>query len=417
MFSDIVLALVVGLKPIVDAFYEYGVVKYVYMLSIFVAALLAHAGARLNADPGPRPAAADGSYLGPALLCLTVAYGGYLFALALAFGGSLHDIFKTLSPFLFYLAVSRTGSPLLLPAVAIASAGVIFGNALLFPFEYGWIYWGSVKTFKGFYFFKTDLAFAVSTALLCLAVYFRFRMTPVLVAAIVVGAAEVTLSNARLNYLTFLLVVVFVLLKSGFSLLAILRFGLVATIVGALAVALYDPRAVLSPFDMSNPSHFFQGRNEIWEILVVRGLLENGLTGWLIGQGPYADLLLYARYAFDSRAYDAHNELLHLLVTQGVVGTAVYLWIWGLMLRDALLRGIPSALRSVAWFGLGLLALQSLTAVVSSFATKTWPIVTLLLVLRYAGAVAPEHRDSRMPAARARAGEGAIALRGSPTSS
>ncbi len=414
MFSDIVLALVVGLKPVVDAFYEYGVVKYLYMLAIFVAALLAHAGTRLNADPGRGPAAPDGSQLGLALLGLSVAYGGYLFALAVAFGGSLHDIFKTLSPFLFYLAVSRAGSPLVLPAVAIASAGVIFGNALLLPFDYGWTYWGSVRTFKGIYFFKTDLAFAVSTALLCLAIYYRFRMTPVLVLAIVVGAAEVILSNARLNYLTFLLVLIFILVKSGFSLAAILRFGLVAGAVGALAVLLYDPRAVLSPFDTSNPNRFFQGRNEIWEILVVRGLMENDVAGWLIGRGPYADVLLHMRYAHEARVYDAHNELLHLLVTQGLAGTAAYLWIWALMVRDAFRRGVPAALRSVAWFALGLLFLQSLTAVISSFATKTWPIVTVLIILRYAG-VAASRRD--VPAPDARAQSGAAALRRSPAAS
>lgn len=385
VFSSACLAAVLVARPLLDAFYESGLVKYLYMLALVGAGWFAWAGRRLGTAPPATPPVSR-AYL--ALWLVLPAYALFLFGLAVAEGGGLETIFKIASPFLLYLAVAPNITRAFAPAIAISAAIVIFANLALVPFDAGYVDWGGVRTFKGYYLFKTDLAFGISTALLALAVHYRFRLNAVLVAALLAGAVQVVISNARLNYLIFGLVAVAVLARAGRGPGRLALQVLTGAGLAAAVWLLYDADQFLT-FDASNVQSFTQGRSGIWEVLLVEGFATNTASDWLFGRGLLADLMLHAEHGEGDMVHNAHNEYIWLLLTQGLVGTATYIALWTLVVRDAL-HGVRERAGWTVAMVLGVLAIQGLTANVSPFASKTWPVVFTLFLIKAAAIGSPQ---------------------------
>jgi len=280
----------------------------------------------------------------------------------------------------------------LIYALAVGAFLTIVINAALLPFEYGWVVWGSVRTFKGYYFFKTDLAYALCFSVLIFACYERNKITPVLATVVLIAAVEVVLANSRTNYISFFLVVIFLAVKEGISLRSIIRYSLLLALLGIAAAILYDPTKLLG-FDTSNQEAFTQGRSVTWDHLLA-SLAEYSPLEWLFGRGPFADLLLSIEmHGAGQMAHNAHNEMLHLLYTQGIFGTAVYIILWLMMFKMSASLEMPIWLRGTAAMGLILFLLQGMTTVMSSFATKTWPLVMVLLAVRGLGSVEGQHKQ------------------------
>jgi hypothetical protein len=381
-FSEAVLLAVIAAKPAMDALYMVPLAKYVYMLALICAGLLAYAGKGYAAAGGAAGAASSSGSALP-ILFWTFFYASFLLVLSALNGGSLHEIFKIVSPFLFYSLVRGNVSARLRYAILALALIVVFANAALLPFDYGWTYWGSVRTFKGFYYFKTDLAFSVVTSLLIIGMFFDFKPRPLFVLALLVGAVEVVLSNARLNYLTFALFLVFLLWRNGVSIPRLLGSALIVGAIAALVLILYDPGTYLSPFDITNLGKFTQGRERIWDTLVNEGIMKADLVDALFGRGMWFDWAIINEYGYGFRqAHNAHNELFHLLLTQGLMGLFLYLWLWVCVTRDTLRHAQAPGDLAIALVALALLVLQSLTAVVSSYASKTWPVVLVMLMLQ-----------------------------------
>lgn len=375
-FSSWLLLLLVMAKPLADAFYEQATVKYGYMLLLLIGALLAKYGQVFQwVKPDPRNKSLF------AFLWLITLYFFFHFGLAITYGGSLSEIFKIVSPFVFFVLVAYAADRWLIYALATGAVLTIVVNAALLPFDYGWVSWGSVNTFKGYYFFKTDLAYALTFSVLLYAFYARNSITPILALLMLIAAVEVVLSNSRLNYLTFLCVVIFIAVKQGMSLRSIIRFGIIFGLLAVVVALLYDPTKLLG-FDMSNEAAFTQGRSVTWRNLLV-AQADSSLSQWLFGRGAYADLILSADLkGIGETAHNAHNEFLHLLFTQGIVGSSIYVALWAMMFRMSLSQGMPAWARGTAAMALLLFMLQGMTAVVSSYASKTWPLVMVLLALR-----------------------------------
>lgn len=379
VFSSWPLLFLVMAKPLTDAFYEEAVVKYGYMFLLGFASLFAKYGQIFQgAKPDPRNKSLF------AYIWLITLYFFFHFGLAIAYGGSLSEIFKIVSPFVFFVLVAYAADRWLVYALAGGAVLTIVINAAMLPFDYGWVMWGSVRTFKGYYFFKTDLAYALSFSVLLYAFYARNSITPMLALLTLIAAVEVILANSRLNYLTFLCVVIFIAVKQGVSLRSILRFGLLFGLLALVVVLLYDPTKLLG-FDISNEAAFTQGRSVTWRnLLDAQG--DSSLLQWLFGRGPYADLILSADLkGIGETAHNAHNEVLHLLFTQGIFGSALYIALWVKTYRMSHSPNMPAWTRGTAAMALLLFMLQGMTAVVSSFATKTWPLVMVLLALRSLG--------------------------------
>ena len=373
--SWLLLALIVA-KPLSDALYEIDAVKYLYIMLLAAGALLArvgHAFGRDGADSRNRQLVA--------YVFLLVGYFYYLFGGALVHGGSLSAIFKIVSPFAFFALVAFANDRWLIHALAAAAVLAIVVNAALLPFDFGWTQWGSARTFKGYYFFKTDLAYALVFSLLVAAFYFRNRITPLLGVLMLLTAVQVVFANSRLNYVTLLCVFLFLGIKQGLGVRLLLGYGaLVAVLAGVVMVAV-DPSQLLG-FDTSDMRSFSQGRSDIWASLWA-GIQNFTAREWLFGQGFFADSRLVAEY---SRAgqdiHNAHNELLHLLATQGIVGLCVYIGLWVWMYRMCRPRQMPAWARGTLLTAVLVFAFQGVTTVMSPFATKTWPLVMVFLAVR-----------------------------------
>ncbi len=366
-------------KPLADAFYEQESVKYLYMLLLLSGALFAKYGQAIQwTKPDPR----NRSLL--ALIWLVILYFVFQLVLALTYGGSLSEIFKIISPFVFFVLVSYAADRWLNHALAIGSALTIMANALLLPFDYGWAMWGSVHTFKGYYFFKTDLAYALSFSVLMYAFYSRYRTTRTLVLLTLIAAVQVMLANSRLNYLSFFCVVMFMAIKGGVSQRTIVKYSLLLSIVAAVTFVFYDPTRMLS-FDISNEAAFTQGRSVTWKhLLEAQG--DSSLAQWTFGRGAFADLILSADFSgIGKTAHNAHNEALHLLFTQGICGAVLYIALWVKMFRMSHTSNMPTWVHGTGALALFIFMLQGMTAVVSSYASKTWPLVMILLALRTLG--------------------------------
>jgi hypothetical protein len=375
-FSSLLLLFLVMVKPLVDAFYEVAAVKFDYMLLLIFASIFARFGMvyqGLTADPRNKSLFA--------YICLISLYFCYLFGLVVAYGGNLSEIFKIISPFVFFVLMAFAGERRLIHALAIGAFLTILINAGLLPFDYGWVYWGSVKTFKGYYYFKTDLAYSLCFSVLIYAFYVRNKITPVLALLMLVSAVEITLANSRLNYLSFLCLAIFIAIKEGISLRSIIRYGLLLGLLGLAAMFLYDPTKLLG-FDTTNQAAFTQGRSVTW-LHLLDALADYSPVEWLFGRGAFADLILSAELTSPGQMpHNAHNELLHLLYTQGIFGAIFYIFLWVKLFRMSVIQDMPKWAHGTVALALLLFILQSLTAVVSSFATKTWPLVMVLLAVR-----------------------------------
>src|SRR5262249_22515634 len=157
-----------------------------------------------------------------------------------------------------------------------------------------------------------------------ISLFFDFKLRPVFVALLLLGLAEVVLSNARLNYLTFAVFLLFLLWRNGVSLPRLVGAVLLVTAVAAVALVLYDPTTFLSPFDITDSNRFTQGRERIWETLVSEGILKADLVDMLFGRGMYFDWAIMNEYGYGFRqTHNAHNELIHLVLTQGLFGLLV----------------------------------------------------------------------------------------------
>ena len=375
-FSALPLFLLVMLKPLTDAFYETEAVKYGYILLLVFASLFARFG---QAFQGSATDPRNNSLL--AFIWLITLYFCFHFALVLAYGGSISEIFKIISPFVFFVLVAYAADRWLIYALAGGAVLTIVVNAAMFPFDYGWVMWGSVKTFKGYYYFKTDLAYAVSFSVLIYAFYERNSITPVLASLMLIAAVEVILANSRLNYLSFICMAIFIAVKEGVSLKSILRYGLLFGFLAIIAAYLYDPTKLLG-FDTKNEAAFTQGRSVTWERLWNAFEIFSPRE-WLFGRGVFADLILSQEATRGSQeAHNAHNEILHLLFTQGIVGSVLYIALWLKMFRMSHVPNMPKWALGTGAVALFLFMLQSMTAVLSSFATKTWPLVMVLLAIR-----------------------------------
>ena len=391
LFSSLPLLFMVMIKPLTDAFYEVEAVKYGYILLLGLASLFARYGlAFQGAVPDPR----NKSLL---VYCWLVAlYFFFHLSLATVYGGSLSQIFKIVSPFVFFILVAFAADRRMIYALAIGSLLTICINAALLPFDFGWVQWGSVRTFKGYYFFKTDLAYALCFATLIYALYSRNTITVVLALLIVMVAVQIILSNSRLNYLTFLIAVIFIAFKGGISFRFIIRFGLMFGVLALVIILVYDPTQLLG-FDTSNERTFTQGRTDIWASLLI-GIANFSVLEWLFGLGLSGDAILAAENSLPGeKIHNAHNEILHLLTTQGLFGLIFYGVLWIQMFRMSHSSDMPKWARGTGWIAILLFSLQGLTTVMSSFATKTWPLVMVLLILRGLSNTADQRKQPSPP--------------------
>lgn len=379
-FSQLVLVYVFVGKPLVDLLFFWEPSKYLYMALLFMAALFAYVG---NSMAIAKNDVTVNGYTGPFYYLLFGIYTLHLVCLYLYLNGDKTEILKIISPFITVAIVALCLKVDVRRYLLLVMAGIIVLNFVSLPFDFSWIMWGNIKTFKGFYFFKMDLAFTILNALV---VYYfctekkldlRFAILSLMVVVMIV------LSNSRMNYLLLALFFGYVALCYGLSWQSLFKITGLLVVVALLVAVLYDPDKYLSPFDMSNMDSFTQGRNEIWDLIISKGLGEASIMQWLFGQGLLGDVILSETYASNT-AHNAHNELLHILMTQGLFGLGTYILLWVMAVRYLLSGGRGLDRDDIVLISIifSFFLLQSLTVVVIAFYLKTWWLVCALACCR-----------------------------------
>jgi hypothetical protein len=307
-------------------------------------------------------------------------YFTFLTMVMMIHNGAPQMIFKIVSPFIYFGLLVAARDRSMAFGIALGALLNVVANAATVPFEFGWVYWGGVHTFKGFYLFKTDLAYSLTTSLLIFAAWCRFRMTPVLIALTLGVVAMVVLANSRMNYLTLGIVLGFMAYRNGTKLSSmIMAMVLLAVTVGIVAV-LWDSQKFLG-FNTDSVGGFTQGRDRIVEVLFKYGLANYSVSELLFGRGLYADLLIYIENVSDGMAHGAHNDYLFQLVTQGVTGLALNITGWVMVYRIALSNGQRRWAKGLVFIAFLIYLVQALSVVVSTFALKTWPLATVLALI------------------------------------
>lgn len=375
-FYAIPMFLALSLKSGVDAFFEVNAVKYLYFFLLVFGVFFLRTG-RGYARSENHPSEGNTQSL---LWAYVVTYFTFLVLLMLFQNGQPQMIFKIVSPFIFFgLAVAAKDESFPF-AIALGAALNILGNAALLPFEYGWTYWGGIHTFKGFYLFKTDLAFSLATSLLIYAGWVRFRMTPTFIVLALLSVGMVILANSRMNYVTLLIVLIYIAVKNGTKPSSLLIYGAFLATVGGVAITLYDPTKLLG-FDTSNMESFTQGRDRIVSVLLKYGLATYTPLELLFGRGLFADLIIYMNNVSGGELHGAHNDYLYQLVSQGITGIIIHTTGWVLLYKISKSAGTRRWAKGFAFVAFALYYTQAFSMTVSLFALKTWPIATILLLI------------------------------------
>lgn len=388
-FFAIPIFLAVALKSGVDAFFEVNIVKYLYFFVLVFGVFFlrtAHGFSRQTVRQGV-------NNLQSVLWVYVMLYFTFLVLLMMLKNGTPQMIFKIVSPFVFFGLLVAAYDKSLPFALALGAVLNVVANAALLPFDFGWTYWGGIRTFKGFYMFKTDLSYSLAASVLIYAAWNRYKPTPEFLMLALVSVVMVVLSNSRANFATMALVLAFIAYKNGTRPLVLMGYAAFLGIVAAVAMFIYDPSKYLG-FDLTDMGSFTQGRDRILEVLIRYGLATYGPLELLFGRGLYADLLIYMENVSDGVPHGAHNDYFYQLITQGMFGLAMNLFGWYLVYRIATSNGPRRWAKGLALVAFGMYFIQGLTMTVSLFALKTWPLAMIMMLI-YSSPDEPEDESSK----------------------
>ncbi|MES2662984.1 MAG: O-antigen ligase family protein, partial [Pseudomonadota bacterium] len=377
-FSSKILIFIFCLKPLNDALYAYEISKYMYLAILLGAAFFAFVGNRLRISELDKRQ--DNHWL--IYSFGVIGYACFLGLLIVFKNGSVVDLIKKVSPFLVLILMGSIYKGNALNAIKWMALLVLVSNFLLLPVGYGWVEWGSVRTFKGFFYFKTDLAFSVCMALFVFFVANDKKIDWKFLGLAAMTAIMVLLSNSRLNYLLLFIIMFYVMLSAGYSFATLIRAAVLISVAALIFLLLYDSSKFLS-FDMSNEERFTQGRNRIWAVIIDHGIAKATFSEWMFGQGLIADWLLSHYYGALDKVHDAHNEVLHLLMNQGLVGLFSYFFLWFFGFKILGWKTMSRESKIILGLGCGMLLIQSMTTVLSSYFLKTWWMVVVALLAKW----------------------------------
>lgn len=195
----------------------------------------------------------------------------------------------------------------------------------------GFIYWGSVHTFSGGYYFKTDLALALSVFIVFVLLSDINERKKYL--ASLICSYLVFLSNARIFYFIYPLIIVmysqrsFILnnanrIMSLSILYSFMGLALVSLIFYAISLSSIGSEVLLFDFSNGYSEANTQGRNIIWENLLDH-YVNSSFLDMSLGAGLTADVR-YSESLSSLSGVHAHNSFLYILVSVGFIGLIVF---------------------------------------------------------------------------------------------
>ncbi len=213
----------------------------------------------------------------------------------------------------------------------IASIVVLVLNAATFVSGAGFQTWGDANTFSGLYYFKTDLASAMSLVLITGLYYINQPVIKIIY--IIICSLLIVASNARAYYIILLLTGgLYITYRLNIRITVKLAiYGLVG-ILGALyllnwifSTGIFQDMGYVGIqfdslsdlFDAANT----QGRNAIWDDLFSR-ISSGGLGAQLLGFDLTGDIVVV-----NGSEYGAHSLYVGLLYNTGVIGLACFMYL------------------------------------------------------------------------------------------
>lgn len=197
----------------------------------------------------------------------------------------------------------------------------------------GYVTWGSVSTFTGGYFFKTDLAIA---SLIFLSLTFATLQKKSLLAFSLICAGYLVFkSNARIALPLVVIIPVFITMALNGKMAKLnsksISLIVITTVAGMAIFSLIDFRSLgMLGFDFSDPfsAANTQGRSVIWAALL-QAFSDASFMEKLIGMGLNADTKATNLFSesVSLEGVRAHNSYLYLLLCLGVIGSIAFYWL------------------------------------------------------------------------------------------
>jgi O-antigen ligase len=243
---------------------------------------------------------------------------------------SINDLLKFISYFFIYISgriipIKHTKNEIL----KLISFFSLFTFFTLSFSNFGYKIWGSVYTFTGGYFFKTDMA--ISSLILFTIILSLFTNRLLLIIAFLINFYIIFKTNARIALpLTIIIPSIFYAINKKlyfdkkiiiFSTLFILPISLALFIFVDSLTINYLTFDFQNPFSVANT----QGRTVIWESILYN-YLNSDLSQYFFGMGLGADIISTEMYATSNQlaGVRAHSSYLYLLVSTGIIGSILF---------------------------------------------------------------------------------------------
>ena len=356
----------VFLKPIFDMFYAYQVLDYALLLLSIVLFLMA--------------LQRIGRHVYSIDLCVLLIMGTLTGTfLRTASGFSVYV--KMVSAYMMYF-IGRgffAGKEKCKRYLLISQIIVICANFAWFAMGKGFVIWGNANTFKGLYFYKTDLAIAMVQAL-CTVLYFA-RGWGVRFATICATASMIVLSNSRAAIIIFLMVLLlYALYKwehiTGKRLIVDTKlilgggtavFAMLLLTVGILSLPIFDSRDFIT-FDLKNlfSTSNLQGRDNVWAGILTKFNAANTFEKFF-----GIDFVSDVWTSLKEETFDSHNSYIKIMYSTGYVGLSLFVLFAILYIRR--LNKVND--RSLSYFSLtcsAVFLLQSISQASIAFTQMTW---------------------------------------------
>lgn len=213
--------------------------------------------------------------------------------------------------------------------IEVSSLFLLIVLLVMFVLGIGFVSWGAASTFSGNYFFKTDLAAAVSIIVSFL--LFSRLSFPIKLIIYVLGFVLVYSSNARVYYLIYSLIGLIYYYRinifnvgSIFKIRYLIFCALSIVIIFSIASYFSSSDKLLFSFkDGLFSDRNLQGRGGIWLSIITGYINDFSFIEKLIGGGLLSDRELSVFWKNDD--IHAHNTFLYLLVSVGVIGLVLFL--------------------------------------------------------------------------------------------
>lgn len=311
------MELLLFFKPIVDMFYAYPILDIGLLGGLLLVFITGKKSTKIRFE-----------WLDLSVLILALLF----FFSYLRYTPGLPTFIKILSGFLLYLVgrISYQGHAKYAKYVKWGFLVVIAMTIKSFLDKTGFIDWGNIRTFRGEYFFKTDLAAAMAQMFIFYAI--APRRTWFTYAMLGIASYFILISNARIYYFIALLLMFFLLLYlregKGYQRLRInKKLGIILLLLAAGSIYLlnylnqyfgedYLLLEVQSTSDLLNNANT-QGRSVAWERILTH-FFNQSWYDQIVGLDLISD-------GWIGVICNSHNLYIKILYSTGYMGCGVFL--------------------------------------------------------------------------------------------